>query len=486
MEVALMYRLLDYPKNQMIAALFLMLLFFIPIFLTVRSFLREKNIFPKSKQSKKSYEVKAKNNCFIDPKNIDPIKPITQTPQIITKATPQNTASINTTTQPSQIVAKITPQNTEAIKSTTQPPKIVAGISQSNSNCIQIKAPITVKEIPKIIQTPPENKAPESKPITYLNQKEATEQVISETSFDLNLSLDEMNRLAKERSDKLYHERQQRILSFDPFYINENLIDTTPLTSMEKYFLKQMNGQEIKNPLVYAYWIYEYSLDFAKVMTKFLGNDYLYISGQDYDFGSSTCAELKEILKTYGLSSNGLKKELIQRIQDNIPLEQIQAAYKTLPQKYFLTKKGKTAILNLHTSMTRNLEFEDACLEFISSKQFNNAYQLVCDFELNKIIPRGIGIDWNKEKINGLSNFKEKLFTDFFENTSDISLQITTIQHLSLLKSCIILGVMLGTDVTKIVNLFARVSGVDKKLVSTPLVQKLLFMLMDKIQNHCY
>lgn len=337
----------------------------------------------------------------------------------------------------------------------------------------------------KPVESVPIYTAPTSDTKNTLSQRQATQQIIEMTPLSHNHNVNELTRIAQERSDRLYNERQQRIAKFNPFDLDKNHADNSPLTSTQKYFLKQMHGQSIENPTVYAYWIYEYSLDFEKVMAKFLSNGYLQVSNSFFEVELLKVDELKNILRKHSLSTSGKKAELIQRIKNNISSEQLTAELGSHNKKYALTEKGKEALTGLPNSMTKNLELEDLCLKYIFNKQLNEAYKLVCENELNKIIPRGIGMDWKHELTNGLSDFKLKLYTDFLENNTN-SIPKPLKPYEIQMKACVILGDFWGVAISKSADLFMRIieSGNVSKSEVVSALQEMHFKLSTAIQKH--
>lgn len=320
-------------------------------------------------------------------------------------------------------------------------------------------------------------------------QKQSIERIINETPFENAATLEEMDLLARERSDRLYYECQARIAAFDPYSVNTDNLDTTPLTSVEKYFLKSIANQPIEQPYVAGYWTYEYSMDFAEWMTKLIGNRYVKISDLKDVWGNLdflTVPILKNILRANKLPVSGRKAELIDRIKTNLSQENLPPIDELMLPRYILTEKGKAAVCDLPKSATKNLELEDNCLEKISSMQFNEAYKLVCQNELNKIIPRGMGINWEEEIEYGLSPSEEKLYKDFMESNISRLIPKYLVPYTVPLKTCVILGVMLGVDNTGAKNLFVRVSGICDSPDIAVTTQRLIFKLLDTRQKRTF
>ena len=318
-----------------------------------------------------------------------------------------------------------------------------------------------------------------------MSQQQMTHQIIEESPLNSSATIDELDRIAQERSDRLYNERQQRIHKFNPFELNIHNVDTSPLSSVERAFLKQMNGQSVENPTVNAYWIYEYSLDFEATMTRLIVNHYLQISDAFMELDFLTVIELKAILKQYNLGIAGKKKELIQRIKTNVSSEQLSATLNGQTKRYILTAKGTEVIADLPLSMTKNLELEDHCLDCIYKRRLNEAYRLVCKNELSKVIPRGIGMDWKQEYDKGLSDFKLQLYTAFLEQ-DEVNIPKILKTYENQLKACAILGDFFGVATSKSGELFLRITDCNhiSKSEVIPIMQEMQFKLATAIQEH--
>lgn len=326
---------------------------------------------------------------------------------------------------------------------------------------------------------------PSDPPFTQpiVSQSKATQDIISDTPLDSHIGTNELTSIAMERSDRLYDERQQRISKFNPYEIHVNT-SSAPLTSTERYFLEKIQGQNVENPTVYAYWTYEYSIDFAQTMAKLMENGYLQLSDLTSDVEHLTVEQMKGLLKRHNLKVTGKKTDLIHRIFDNVPKDELASELGNQYKTYVLTTKGRESVSTLPVSMSKNLELEDLCLEYILSLRFNAAYKLVCENEIKKIMPRGMGIDWKSELANGLSDFKLELFNKF-SNSNMFPIPSALEPHAKELKACVILGIFWGTDARKIADLFSRISPSynygRSELVTT--LQTMQFALLDAIQK---
>jgi len=53
-------------------------------------------------------------------------------------------------------------------------------------------------------------------------------------------------------------------------------------------------------------------------------------------------------------------------------------------------------------SLTDSLKFEDDCIALIFCGKIEEAYKMVCNYEMGKEFPRGLGVDWNGEYDRGV------------------------------------------------------------------------------------
>ena len=320
------------------------------------------------------------------------------------------------------------------------------------------------------------------------SQADATERIINETSFDKAKSIDELNELSKLRSDRLFDERQSRIQKFNPYDVKISNNPINDLSYTEKNFLKQMDGQKVKYPCVYAYWTYEYSINFSEIMTKLISNEFLCIGDTTDKLKAFKVDELKRLLASLKLPVSGRKSELIKRIETNVDKETLRKILSNISSVYVLTPKGKNILNDLPKSATKNIDFEDACLNLISVGDVDGAYKLVCQNEINKIISRGLGIskeDWKQELNNGLSDYKIMKYSHFLESDISDIIPRNLIDFELQFKSCCILAIMLGMSADIIAKTFVRITGVttnNHDIVSS--LQKAIFNIMDEIQQN--
>lgn len=293
----------------------------------------------------------------------------------------------------------------------------------------------------------------------YLNmsQQEATNEILKKYSFD-DVPVEDMDDISRQRSEALAQERERRIARFDPYSVKVVVNKNEPLNSIEKNFMKQMAGEPIKNPHVNAYWTYEYSLNFEKTMTKLISNGYLEIGGLQTCLETLTVLQLKDILSRFNLLKTGKKADLIERINNEVSHYDLEECLKKTPRIYVLTEKGSNALNNLPNSATKDTEFEDECLRLLAAGDVNGAYKLVCKNENEKIIPRGLGVNWQDQENCGLSDKRIALLTEFLDSDVSAILPAEYYDYAFLFKCCCVLGVMLGIQASETVKTFIRVT----------------------------
>lgn len=319
-------------------------------------------------------------------------------------------------------------------------------------------------------------------------QAKATYRIVRETNLNNAKSIEEKEAIWRERSDRLYEERQQRVNSFNPFSIERINNSDVPLTAAEMSFLQYMNGITIKSPYIPAYWVYEYNIEYPVVMTKLLQCDYLKISTPRESVPFLKIPELKDLLRKKELKLSGKKNELIDRVLAAYSDEELNDTISDDIKKYILTEKGKRTVEDLSPSATKDADFEDRCMKSIIVGDVDGAYKMICKRELEKMLPRGLGVDWKQHLNNGLSDFTIKNYTDFL--SSNICNEIPSECKMYDLeyKASIILCIMLGKTSRDSVKVFKRVTNVEPESIValTKCMQQHMFEILDKEQVHCF
>lgn len=221
------------------------------------------------------------------------------------------------------------------------------------------------------------------------------------------------NNKKKDYANLSPHEiHEQNYKNFNPL-VDIIETDNKPLTSLEITFLDYINGKGIDNVKLPILWTIEYQIDFKYLVSKLLNNGYLQISSFP-NIDKLKVTELKEILKHFNLKVSGKKADLVNRIKNEVGSKELEQYLSNAPfnnslKYYSVTEKGRALTKNHPYSVTKDIDFEDKCLELINQSKFNEAYRLVCKWEMKKLIPRGLGIDWKQEYSKGLS--KERIDT---------------------------------------------------------------------------
>lgn len=243
---------------------------------------------------------------------------------------------------------------------------------------------------------------------------------------------------------------QQTLAKYKQLEIDyrNNPKESVPLVGAEKSFLKYVNNHQIDSPLP-VYWFYEYGFNTDNLLSKLFGNGYLRISTNTETIESLTIAELKPILRKFNLVQSGKKAELIQRIKENVPNIKLEPFVKN-KQSFVATPKGTEIIKNTPDSITKDIDFEDNCLTCILNNNLENAYKLVCQRELNKKSPRGIGVNWHTELQQGLSQNQKQYYQGIIKSPKESNIQI---------KACVVLCEMLGSNKHNLKYLFSRITG---------------------------
>ncbi len=258
-------------------------------------------------------------------------------------------------------------------------------------------------------------------------------------------NINKLNEFYQNRSKKLY---EIHLANINNFVIESNMYNTSPITSVEKSFLKYIDSQPIVNPSIAQYWTYEYNLDFNKTINRFLDNGYIKIVNYKRP-NNMTVPELKEILKKANIKASGNKDNLIKLAQENIKIETLEKLFDNQNKYFLLTDKGIELTSDIQPSITKDLEFENKCCQLIMDNKISEAYKLICEFECKKNIPRGLGIDWNNELKEGISqtalnSYKKYMDTDFKKQLPD-----KFIQYEEKLKAGMIFCQMMGVGFDK-------------------------------------
>ena len=128
---------------------------------------------------------------------------------------------------------------------------------------------------------------------------------------------------------------------------------------------------------------------------------------------------LKQILRTNNLKVSGNKNELIIRICDNIPEENVRSnpAYSDF---FILTPEGHKAIEESYSKFDREHSiFFEECISLILKGRIDFAYRKICKRNAEMPASRGIGTDWSKRYYEGLNEDKLIIFSRLLEESDN-------------------------------------------------------------------
>jgi len=109
-------------------------------------------------------------------------------------------------------------------------------------------------------------------------------------------------------------------------------------------FLERMEGRSANNKSFAGYYNYRYNVDPERLLKKALENGHIIKSDFKYNMQKTTNAELKDVLKQYNLKVSGAKKELIERLLNNVDKKELKIIF---DQSYYrVTESGKKIIEN--------------------------------------------------------------------------------------------------------------------------------------------
>lgn len=124
----------------------------------------------------------------------------------------------------------------------------------------------------------------------------------------------------------------------------------------------------------------------------------------------STVETLKKILKYFHLKVSGNKKELVNRIFENIPYEEALKC-EDYSDYYICTEKG----LNLINASYDNFfsikcQFFKECIDLILANQLDVAYRKICKRNAEMPVPPGLDCNWDKRYFSGIPRSELSLY----------------------------------------------------------------------------
>lgn len=265
--------------------------------------------------------------------------------------------------------------------------------------------------------------------------------------------LDDLNTKSMLHSNELHNKHINKIKSID----SDNIIktDSNPLNSIEKNFLKYIDGWRIDNFNLPGYWTYEYNIDYKYIISKFFNMGYLKTTNYVVNLDKLTMPDLKQVLRTYSKSTTGKKADLISRIENKLSESEIELVLNDGNKYYSLTESGKL-ITNFKKSITKDIDFEDTVLSYILKDDFENAYSVVCEYNSRKPIQTGLNVDCNNLNLNKKAKAE-------YRKIKALNLRIDNKNLDNKIKSSFILCNMLGNNYNKAHVIMNRLTDLSKK-----------------------
>lgn len=161
-------------------------------------------------------------------------------------------------------------------------------------------------------------------------KKKADQNTASQSSDDswFEANRDKLNQEAMKRSED-FAKVHNKALSKININALKNITSFVPvdLSPKEILFLDYINGVSTSNLNIARYWTHEYNLDYQKTLEKLFKCGYLTFS--DYKFNMTQCKvdELKNVLKSHGLKVSGKKADLINRLIENLPEDELKELF---------------------------------------------------------------------------------------------------------------------------------------------------------------
>ena len=158
----------------------------------------------------------------------------------------------------------------------------------------------------------------------------------------LQNDLAELTRQAMEQSE-LFAQKLRAEIDRIQWDIIQNIVpgEPEPLSEVEILFLHYCDGHSIKPFQIAGYWVHDYELDLNQVLQKLFRSGYLAFSDIPFALSKTVVPELKSILSSHNLKVSGKKSELVARILDSVPVQDLWSYNNTHLQ---LTEEGQRLV----------------------------------------------------------------------------------------------------------------------------------------------
>ena len=124
---------------------------------------------------------------------------------------------------------------------------------------------------------------------------------------------------------------------------NISSITATNLTAIEILFLNYIDGKIASDPNIAGYWTHEYKLNYQKVLEKLFKSGYLTFSDYKFNMSKTKTDEIKKVLASHSLKLSGKKQDLIDRLIENVPEEELK---KLFSSSYFMLTESGSALIS--------------------------------------------------------------------------------------------------------------------------------------------
>ncbi len=156
-------------------------------------------------------------------------------------------------------------------------------------------------------------------------------------------------------------------------FVGKTCHSNQQLSNVEIEFLTLLEGKRANDPTVLGWWCAFNKIDRSKIINKLCTNNYLTFADYKFNVRKATIPILKDFLKKHGLSVNGKKDEMVNRIFENI-CEADCSSYFT--QSYW-TFTPKAVKLLREEEMKAQQEYNRTVL-FIRKGSYNELKRKLC------------------------------------------------------------------------------------------------------------
>lgn len=254
--------------------------------------------------------------------------------------------------------------------------------------------------------------------------------------------------------------------------VAESKTQDEPISNTVKMeVLKRAKGRKTSLPLTGI--INQYSDDIPRVIAQLEREGLLARVSLVDDLSLLPIPQLKEILKNSNLKVSGKKSELIERIHDNIWMEELLENFPFLNDKiYIVTDKGKAALNVYAIDVEMNLrKIEDECFSLICRNRIGDAYKCVERYESEQTILRGSEKYWESENHTDLS--EAEAFGVYCFMKSHLELPPDLSEYEDQMKSILVTAYFIGRSASRLGPLTERILRIPATEIERDSLSKL-------------